>query len=61
MKKTGGPQVSDIPIDQREVVKCRCVLPGSYEMPRVSIQWILGVLISSRCRVAGKVAVNWLP
>ena len=61
MKKTGGPQVSDIPIDQREVVNGRCVFPGLYEMPRVSIQWILGVLVSSRCRVARKVAINWLP
>lgn len=61
MKKAGGPLVSDESIDQREIVNVAAAVPGSYEIPRVSIQWILGMLVSSRRCVAGKDAVNWVP
>lgn len=61
MKKTGGPLVSDNSIDQREIVNVAVDVPGLYEIPRVSIQWILGMLVNSRCCVAGKDAVNWVP
>lgn len=47
MKKTGGPLVSDNSIDQRKVVNVAVDVPGLYEIPRVSIQWILGMLVSS--------------
>ena len=43
MKKTGGPLVSDISIDPRKVVNVAVDVPGMYEIPRVSIQWILGI------------------
>lgn len=36
-------------------------VPDSYEIPRVSSKWILGMLVNSRCCVAGKDAVNWVP
>ena len=61
MNKTGGPLVSDSSIDQREIVNVAVDVPDLYEIPRVSIQWILGMLVSSRYSVAGKDAVNWVP
>ena len=36
-------------------------VPGLFEIPRVSIEWILGMLVGCRYCLAGKDAVNWVP
>ena len=45
VKKTSGPQVSDIQLTSEIFSIVAVNVPGSYEVPRVSNEWILGMLV----------------